>query len=310
MRLVARAPGKVNLSLLLGPRRADGYHALASVVEATSLADEVRLAPAPEGIEDDLVVCPGVDGENLAARALAAYREATGRRGPPVRLDIDKRIPVAAGMGGGSSDAAAALRLAASAAGRPLEGLGPADRAALDAVAFGLGADVPALLAPGLVAVEGAGERVRALASAPAHGILVLPSPHRLATADVFAEADRLGLARGAAELRERHERALAELADGALPAPDALVNDLQPAAAALCPSIGRALEGALAAGADHAMVSGSGPTVFGLFLGADGPRRAETAAVALAGRDPAPVACAPVDAAWAAPRPAAEEPA
>ncbi len=309
-RLLARAPGKVNLSLLLGPRRADGYHALASVVEAVSLADEVRLAPAPAGTAEDQVVCPGVEGENLAARALAAYRQATGWRGPPLRLEIDKRIPVAAGMGGGSADAAAALRLAASAAGRPIERLDTADRAALDAVAFGLGADVPALLAPGLVAMEGAGERVRPLAPAPAHGILVLPSPHHLATAEVFAEADRRRLARDADELEAGHADVLAALAGGVLPPPELLVNDLQSAAAALCPPIEATLRTVLSAGADHAMLSGSGPTVFGLFLGGDGPDRAAAAATTLVRLEPAPVACVPVDAGWAAPRPATETPA
>ena len=114
MRLVARAPGKVNLSLLVGAPREDGLHPLVSVVQAVSLADELTMYPRGD---HDEVVCPGVEGENLAARALALFREATGWDGPPQRLDIDKRVPVAAGMGGGSGDAAAALRLAAHAAG-------------------------------------------------------------------------------------------------------------------------------------------------------------------------------------------------
>ena len=85
-----------------------------SVVQAVSLADELTLEP---GGERDEVVCPGVEGENLAARALALFREATGWNAPPQRLSIVKRVPVAGGMGGGSGDAAAALRLAAHAAG-------------------------------------------------------------------------------------------------------------------------------------------------------------------------------------------------
>src|SRR5918996_2721532 len=98
------APGKVNLSLFVGAPRADGLHPLVSVVQSVSLADELTLRPA-DGDEDE-VVCPGVDGPNLAARALALFREATGWDGPPQRLEISKRVPVAAGMGGGSSDAA------------------------------------------------------------------------------------------------------------------------------------------------------------------------------------------------------------
>src|SRR4051812_39517502 len=111
MSLRARAPAKVNLCLYVGTPRDDGLHPLVSVVQALSLADLLTLAPA--GGDVDEVVCPGVEGPNLATRALELFREHTGWDGPPQRLTIDKRIPVAAGMGGGSSDAAATLRLAA-----------------------------------------------------------------------------------------------------------------------------------------------------------------------------------------------------
>lgn len=306
MRLAARAPGKVNLCLLLGPARPDGRHELGSVLEAVSLADELRLVPGAPGEPGDVVVCAGVEGENLAARALSAYRALTGWAGPPLRLEIDKRVPVAAGMGGGSSDAAAALRLVAHAAGRPLPGLGAAERDAIEALAFALGADVPALLEPGPVAVLGAGERVRPLPPLPPHGILVLPARARLSTAEVFAQADR-GRIREVGEVRELSERLAESLARGDAPR-ELLVNDLQEPAIALCPAIGPALEAALGAGADHALVSGSGPTVFGLFLGADGPSRASAAAEALAGRDPAPVACGPAGPDRAAPRPVEDD--
>ncbi|CAA9473688.1 MAG: 4-diphosphocytidyl-2-C-methyl-D-erythritol kinase [uncultured Solirubrobacteraceae bacterium] len=114
-----RAPGKVNECLFVGRPREDGLHPLVSVIQPLSLADEVVLGPATAPVGDDEVVCPGVEGPNLAARALAAYRAASGWRGPAQRLVIDKRVPVAAGMGGGSADAAAALRLLAMVAGRP-----------------------------------------------------------------------------------------------------------------------------------------------------------------------------------------------
>src|SRR3954471_7817773 len=113
--MTERAPGKVNLSLFVGAPRADGLHPLVSVVQAVSLADELTLEPAP-GAADE-VVCPGVEGPNLAAAALAAFRARTGWAAPPQRITIVKRIPVAGGMGGGSADAAAVLRLAARAAG-------------------------------------------------------------------------------------------------------------------------------------------------------------------------------------------------
>ena len=116
MTLHARAPAKVNLCLFVGTPREDGLHPLVSVVQALVAR---RRAHAGARRERDEVICPGVEGPNLAGRALRLFREHTGWDGPPQRLTIDKRIPVAAGMGGGSSDAAATLRLLAHAAGVP-----------------------------------------------------------------------------------------------------------------------------------------------------------------------------------------------
>jgi len=278
------APGKVNLCLLVGTPRADGLHPLVSLVQPVTLADDLRLEPAPPGAAADEVVCEGVDGENLAARALAAYRAASGWDGPPQRLTITKRVPVAAGMGGGSGDAAAALRLAAHAAGRPGDPL-------MVELAPALGADVAAQVAPGRALVTGAGEHVEPLPDPEHGGLLILPSDARLATAAVYREADRLGTPRPEAEL----DGLAAEVRAAAAALPLALaVNDLEPAARALCPAIGAALEAARAAGADHAMVSGSGPTVFGMFAGPGGARRAEAAAAALRATHPRAVAVAP----------------
>jgi 4-diphosphocytidyl-2-C-methyl-D-erythritol kinase len=245
--LSARAPGKVNLSLFVGAPRADGLHPLVSVVQAVSLADELTMTPAHR----DEVVCPGVGGDNLAARALAAFREATGWR-EPVRIEIVKRIPVAAGMGGGSADAAAALRLAAHASGGAPESL-------LYELAFALGADVPSQVRPGRVLMTGAGEHVDRLPDPPPFGLVILPSDHALGTADVYRAFDGTTAARSPEEL----EREAAVARGGAPPPP---VNDLQDAARALCPAIDDALAAMRAAGAGIAMVSGSGPTVFGLF--------------------------------------------
>ena len=277
--LRARAPGKVNLCLFVGEPRADGLHPLVSVVQALSLADELTLEPAPG--DGDEVVCPGVEGPNLAGRALALYREATGWDAPPQRLTIEKRVPVAAGMGGGSSDAAAALRLAAHAAGRPV----PAE------LAPRLGADVASLLEPGHVLMTGAGEHVEPLGAPPLLGVLVLPVEAELSTPAVYREADRLGLVRGHTELAQ-----FDALVRAGTWAPH---NDLQDAARSLCPAIDAALAAAREAGADQVLVSGSGPTVAGLFGGADGPARAAAAAREL----PRAIAAEPVDAAWAAVR-------
>jgi 4-diphosphocytidyl-2-C-methyl-D-erythritol kinase len=242
-RLVALAPGKVNLSLLVGAPREDGLHPLVSVVQAVSLADELTLAPATG--DADEVVCPGVEGPNLAGRALALFRDATGWDAPPQRIVIDKRVPVAAGMGGGSADAAAALRLAAHAAGgAPTE--------LLRALAVRLGADVPSQLAPGRVLMTGAGERVDRLPDPEPFGLVIVPSPHALSTPDVYAAFDRLSTPRTAEELE--HARAAALAGE-----PPPLVNDLQAAARALCPAIDDALF-------PGAMVSGSGPTVFATY--------------------------------------------
>ncbi len=166
-RLRCLAPGKVNLCLFIGRKRADGYHPLVSLVQPLSLADELELEPA--GGDADEIVCPGVEGENLAARALAAFRAETGWDGPPVRIAITKRVPVAAGMGGGSADAAATLRLAAAAAG------GEHADAGLHAIAVALGADVPSQLAPERCLMTGIGEGVRRLGDPPAFGLLIVP---------------------------------------------------------------------------------------------------------------------------------------
>jgi 4-diphosphocytidyl-2-C-methyl-D-erythritol kinase len=269
--LYARAPAKVNLCLYVGLPREDGLHPLVSVVQALSLADELTLEPAAGG--EDEVVCPGVEGPNLAGRALELFRAHTGWDGPPQRLTIEKRIPVAAGMGGGSSDAAAALRLAAHAAGLPVPAeLGPR-----------LGADVPSLLRPGRVLMTGAGEHVQRLPDPEPLGVLVLPADAALSTPDVYREADRLGLTRTRLDGLDT----------------SAIHNDLQDAARSLCPAIDAALETARAAGADHAIVSGSGPTVVGLFPGADGPARARAAS----GAWPRAFAAEPVGEEWAAVR-------
>ena len=257
------APGKVNLSLFVGaPRADDGLHPLVSVVQAVTLADEVTMVPAAR----DEVVCAGVEGPNLAARALAVFREATGWR-EPQRITIIKQIPVAAGMGGGSSDAAAVLRLAAAAAG-------VTDRALLQELAFRIGADVPSLLDPGRVLMCGAGERVERLPDPEPFGLVIVPSAETLSTPAVYGEFDRLGGARPEAELAAREQEARA----GEPPPP---VNDLQDAARSLCAAIDPVLEEVAAAGADHTLVSGSGPTVFGYF---HDPEQARAAAERLPG--------------------------
>ncbi len=300
----ALAPAKINLGLFAGPvRPQDGRHELATVMQSISLADELTLELAPAGVNaDDEIVCPGVPGdpgENLAAAALGLFRKETGWEAGPLRLSIVKRIPLAAGLAGGSADAAAALRLA-----RHASGLG-SDELLLE-IGARLGADVPAQIAPGRWLAAGAGERLRALA-APSRpfGVLALPIAAELSTAAVYELADELGVQRASdalADIARALERAL-ELGAAAPDARELLHNDLQAAAISLCPQIESALAQALDAGADAAFVSGSGPTVVGLFLRSNGPGRAERAADGLSGRVPAPICAVPVDAAFACAR-------
>ncbi|MEA2196689.1 MAG: 4-diphosphocytidyl-2-C-methyl-D-erythritol kinase [Solirubrobacteraceae bacterium] len=297
-KLRALAPGKINLSLFLGPVRGDGRHELVTLFQPVSLADEVTLSVL-EGSGEDQVVCPGVEGPNIVARALAELR-ARGWDGPPVLVEVAKRIPVAAGMAGGSADAAAVLRLATAL--RPLPGPSAAEE-----IAAVLGADVPGQLAPGPALGTGAGDVVTAVPARGSLAFLILPSSEQLSTRAVFAAADRLRLPRSRDELSQRLAALEAALGAGPdLPA-DLLVNDLEPAARSLLPSIGDALDLARSLGADAALVCGSGPTVAGVFWGSDAPARARSAAAAAGDRRPPAgerrppaVAVVPVDAGFA----------
>ncbi len=306
----ALAPAKVNLGLFVGQvRESDGRHELVSVMQSISLADELTLEPAPAGSERDEIVCPGVPlpvEQNLAAAALRAFRASTGWQAPPLRLSIVKRIPVAAGLGGGSADAAAVLRLA-----RHASGMG--DERLLRTLAAQLGADVPAQVSPGRWLASGAGERLQELASPRSpFGVLILAQESALSTAAVYAEADRLAQLRTHATLEQRRQELSAALEHGApLPAAlELLHNDLQRAAVALCPQIADSLAQAREAGAELALVSGSGPTVLGLFPAVgrspgSGVALAQAAAVGLASdrrsaSTPAAICATPVDGAFA----------
>ena len=257
MPLTTLAPGKVNLCLLVGAPRADGLHPLVSVVQPTDLADEVSLEPA----DRDEVICPGVNGENLAMRALEAFRFATDWEITGLRLTIDKRVPIAAGMAGGSSDAAAALHLANDLLETPL----PLEE--LDSIAASLGADVPFFLREGPQLATGAGTTLAAVALPRAYTVLLgLPDGARKsATADVYAAFDER---RGEAGYEERRAHALATLDDltaetdlAALPP-----NDL--AWSPLADELRRL-------GAFRADVTGAGPVVYGLFVERTGAERA-----------------------------------
>jgi 4-diphosphocytidyl-2-C-methyl-D-erythritol kinase len=266
------APAKLNLCLYVGPARGDGLHEICSLFVPLSLAD--RLVVSEAG--DDEVVVAGVEGPDLTARALAALRAAGWAR-DPIRIEVEKLIPLAAGLGGGSADAAAVLRLA----GRSL----PPER--IGAIARELGADVSSQLDPDFCLVGGAGEEIEPLPRPQPFAAVLIPDPEGLSTAAVYAEADRLGTTRSPEELTAARERIVAAARAGAHPLEygSLLVNDLAPAALALRPSIEIALGLLAEVGAPVAIVTGSGPTAVGIFESRD---RAAAAAAELraAGRE------------------------
>jgi 4-diphosphocytidyl-2-C-methyl-D-erythritol kinase len=272
--LILSAPAKLNLCLYLGAPRDDGLHEIRSLFEPLSLADEIEVSEASA----DEVICAAVGGENVAARALGALR-ARGWNAPPMRVQIAKRIPIAAGLGGGSADAAAVLRLAG------------AEVPDLEAAAVEVGADVLSQLRPGFSLVGGAGERVEPLPAAGEHAVVLVPAEEGLSTAEVYAEADRLGLGRGSVALDAIAERLREASCGGASPLDygGLLVNDLEPAALALRPGIAATLGRLREAGAARALITGSGPTAFGLFADL---ASAERAAAELG---PPAIACEPV---------------
>jgi 4-diphosphocytidyl-2-C-methyl-D-erythritol kinase len=244
------APAKVNLVLQVGARRADGLHDLCSLFASLELADSVTLEP----VAADEVVCPGVTGPNLALAAVEAFRAAVPDL-PPLRVTIEKRIPVAAGLGGGSADAAAVLRAANAMTGATL------DAAALRAIGLTLGADVPSQVDPRHALVTGAGEGVEPV-NLPEMALLLVPAEEGLSTRNVYKEADRLPSTRARLDpepLRVAVRAPLAALAR-------AMENDLEAAALSLRPELARTLARLEEAGALAARISGSGPTAFGVF--------------------------------------------
>ena len=262
--VTVRVPAKVNLQLAVGPGREDGFHDLVNVFHAVSLFDEVTVTTAPSrpettltkltvggGLGSHLSRVP-LDETNLTARAAAMLAERTGL-GHPVTIHMDKHIPVAGGMAGGSADAAAAL-----VACDRLWGCDLPRRTLLDYAAE-LGSDVPFALVGATAVGRGRGEILEPMAgSGRFHWVFAL-SPHGLSTADVFAEYDRLRP--DAPEPRADAALAAALVAADPVALGEALTNDLQGAALSLLPELERTLKTGREAGALGALVSGSGPT-------------------------------------------------
>jgi 4-diphosphocytidyl-2-C-methyl-D-erythritol kinase len=248
-----RAPAKINLWLRVLGKRPDGYHELDSLMAPLALWDDVQLEQGP-GTEI-VCACPGhpeLDGPaNLAARAARAWQQARAVCQGLV-ITIRKRIPIEAGLGGGSSDAAAVLRGLQRLSARPLP------EEALRGLAARLGADVPFFLTAGPCFAGGIGELLDSVELSP-FWVILARAPFGLSTRRVF-EHLRIPLTSSGDGARQKSPQlGFAELARS-------LRNDLQPTAVALRAPIGRVRAGLLRAGAAGAAMSGSGPTVFGLF--------------------------------------------
>lgn len=290
--VTVRVPAKINLQLAVGPRRADGYHDLVTVFHAVSLFDEVTVA-AVDGPGPDRVLVSGEgadavpsDGDNLALKAAAALAAAAGvPRDPaePLEITIRKRIPVAAGLAGGSADAAAALVACNQlwATGLSAEQLGE--------IAAGVGSDVAFALMGGTAVGQGRGERLSpALAAGEYHWVLAV-ADGQLSTPAVYATLDRLRAARAPedGDPGAGPEPVLDHALMGALRSGEpeavgrALSNDLQPAAISLFPALRKTLAAGRELGALGAIVAGSGPTC--VFLAPDA-KRAVDLAVSLSG--------------------------
>jgi 4-diphosphocytidyl-2-C-methyl-D-erythritol kinase len=292
--VTVRVPAKVNLQLAVGPVRADGYHDVATVYHAVSLFDEVTVTPA----ERDSVAITGegsdslpTDSANLAAQAAGALAQAVGPGpldSPGLAIQITKRIPVAAGLAGGSADAAATL-----VACNELWGTGLSQQE-LCQLASGVGSDVAFGLLGGTAIGIGRGEQVTPVLATGTFQWVLAFADGGLSTADVYAACDRMRVSRKSGQVTGR-KAATASVPDpeldnaliAALRSGDPaklgplLSNDLQPAAISLQPGLRRTLAAGRELGALGAIVSGSGPTC--AFL-AKNRRHARDLAAALAG--------------------------
>jgi len=265
--VVECAPAKVNLFLRVTGRRDDGYHLLDSLVVFAAVHDRLRATPANTfalTLTGRFGAALASADDNLVLRAARLLAKTAGRS-QAAALTLEKNLPVASGIGGGSADAAATLRALAR-----LWDLSPGDLAAL---ALRLGADVPACLAARPARMQGIGEMLSPAPRLPQFGLVLVNPGIALATGEVFAA--RAGGFASPATLPEIWADAAAMAADLA-----ALGNDLEAPAIALCPAIAAALATiARLPGVLLARMSGSGATCFGLFASPEAAITAEAAA-------------------------------
>jgi 4-diphosphocytidyl-2-C-methyl-D-erythritol kinase len=259
VRLSCEAFAKVNRSLVILGKRPDGFHELDTVFQTIDLADRLTFEEAPEltlSVDDPSL--PAGE-ENLVIRAARALERRFGiTRGAAVHLE--KRIPVGGGLGGGSADAAAALR------GLAMLWDLPSDTAALQPLAEGLGSDVAFFLHGGRARGTGRGERIEPLPDGPREFLVLLVPPFSLSTPMVYGRVSAPALTdpKDPSSLR------------GSDPGAEPDRNDLEPAAESLSGGLARLREVLLRVGATRARLSGSGSTVFGVFPSEDAAWGAE----------------------------------
>ncbi len=308
--VVRVAPAKLNLTLAVVAHRADGYHELHSVFVPLTLTDRLSFAPI-DGTRDSLHVTgfdPGPDADNIILRAIAATRTAVGGSwqggpgpAPALAVRLDKRIPVAAGLAGGSSDAAATIDGALEAWGASL------DHGARLRLAAGLGSDVPFFAVGGPALIEGRGDRVTPLTGLRGSpGILLVTAAIPVSTQEVFAAFDALrGVGDGAVRLSSTH---LAEELRKGLSSADlvtragvlTVANDLLPATVAVVPALVPFRRALMRQLGRPIGLSGSGPTLWALYASeaeaataADGLRLARAEGTLDAPGKGAPFICA-----------------
>ncbi|MCY4435752.1 MAG: 4-(cytidine 5'-diphospho)-2-C-methyl-D-erythritol kinase [Chloroflexi bacterium] len=248
--VVVKCFAKINLTLEILGKRADGFHEVRSVMQTVGLADRLEVAAADElsfTCSDPVLAKP----ENLVYRAARLLQtEFSVRAGAALRLE--KRIPVAAGLGGGSSDAAGAIIALNRLWNLQLS------LTEMQALAAGLGSDVPFFLTGGTALATGRGERITPLPPLPPHWVVLVPLPITLSTASVYDSVNPFDYTAGVATAD-----IVAAAQHGALSSQTRWHNALERPARALAPALAAAQAALLDAGAPHAHVSGSGPTVF-----------------------------------------------
>ncbi|MHB9028037.1 MAG: 4-(cytidine 5'-diphospho)-2-C-methyl-D-erythritol kinase [Candidatus Latescibacterota bacterium] len=263
--ITEKAPAKINLGLKILRKRPDGFHDILSLFQTITLCDELDLSGQGSGLDCD---CPDLScgPDNLVLKADRVFREATGFN-QPVHFSLRKRIPAGAGLGGGSSDAAAALRGLARMSG----GEAGVSGELLRACAEKLGSDVPFLLAGGTAVVEGRGEHMEPVAWPFDFTYLLVYPGFGVSTGWAYAQvrqyAGESGLYRDAVEsLKTGHPNKEKFL--------EALSNDFEPAVFPHYPVLAEIKQGMLSCGAVSSFLTGSGSTIVGLFEEPETARR------------------------------------